>query len=143
MTIRLDHANLQVRDIDETVRFLRTAFPEFRIRGEGKTIQGWRWVHVGNDATYVNLTHAPEDATSVRAPYSKTPGLNHLGFEVDDVEGLRARLRKAGYVDSTVPNAHPHRSRVYFLDRAGQDWEFVQYDSGSPEERNDYEFTGG
>jgi catechol 2,3-dioxygenase-like lactoylglutathione lyase family enzyme len=142
MTIRLDHANLQVRDIEETVRFLRTAFPEFRIRGEGKTVQGWRWVHVGNDETYVNLSHAPE-AAAVRPPYSATPGLNHLGFEVDDVEGVRARLAEAGYTDSTFPNAHPKRSRVYFLDGAGQDWEFVQYASDAPEERNDYEYTGG
>ena len=142
MTVRLDHANLQVRDIDETVRFLRTAFPDFRIRGEGKTIQGWRWVHIGNDETYVNLSHAPEEA-AVRPPYSATPGLNHLGFEVDDAEGVRARLAEAGYVDSTFPNAHPHRSRVYFLDRSGQDWEFVQYGSESPAERNDYETVGG
>ncbi len=118
MTIRLDHANLQVRDIDETVRFLQTAFPEFRIRGEGQNLQGWRWVHVGNDETYVNLSHAPEDPTNERAPYSATPGLNHLGFEVDDVEGVRARLQDAGYTDSTVPNAHPQRRRVYFLDPA-------------------------
>ena len=142
MTVRLDHANLQVRDIDETVRFLSTAFPEFRIRGAGLTLQGWRWVHVGSDETYVNLTHAPEEARA-RAPYSGTPGLNHLGFEVDDVEALRARLAGAGYRDSTVPNAHPHRRRVYFLDRSGQDWEFVEYHSDDPAERNDYEEDDG
>ena len=32
MHARLEHANLCVRDIDRTVRFLQTAFPEFRIR---------------------------------------------------------------------------------------------------------------
>ena len=138
MTIRLDHANLQVRDIDATVHFLRTAFPEFRIRGEGLTTQGWRWVHVGNEETYVNLTHAPDPPLEDRAPYSGKPGLNHLGFEVDDVVGLRERLRKAGYRESTVPNDHPHRSRVYFLDRSGQDWEFVEYHSRVAADRNDY-----
>jgi catechol 2,3-dioxygenase-like lactoylglutathione lyase family enzyme len=143
MTIRLEHANLQVRDIDETVRFLQTAFPEFRIRGEGLTVQGWRWVHLGNDETYVNLSHAPEAPVEPRAPYSAKPGLNHLGFEVDDAEGVRRRLAEAGYVDSTFPNAHPHRTRVYFLDRVGQDWEFVQYHSEDPEKRNDYDDEAG
>jgi len=32
MTPRLEHANLAVRDVDATVRFLQTAFPAFRIR---------------------------------------------------------------------------------------------------------------
>ena len=40
--------------------------------------------------------------------------------------------------DSTVPNAHPHRKRVYFNDREGNDWEFVQYLSDDPADRNDY-----
>jgi catechol 2,3-dioxygenase-like lactoylglutathione lyase family enzyme len=72
-------------------------------------------------------------------PYSGEPGVNHLAYEVDDVESLRARLKAAGYRDSTVPNTHPHRKRVYFYDPDGNDWEFVQYFSQDPAERNDYE----
>ncbi len=58
---------------------------------------------------------------------------------MEDVEALRARLRAAGYVDSTPPNAHPHRKRVYFRDGEGNDWEFVEYRSQDPAERNDYD----
>src|SRR6266581_29844 len=36
MAVRLEHANLTVRDIDGMIRFLQTAFPEFKVRGEGK-----------------------------------------------------------------------------------------------------------
>jgi len=43
MAVRLEHANLTVRDVEETIRFLQTAFPEFRVRGEGKG-QVWRVV---------------------------------------------------------------------------------------------------
>ena len=32
-----------------------------------------------------------------------------------------------------------HRKRVYFLDPEGNDWEFVQYLSANPAERNEYE----
>ena len=73
------------------------------------------------------------------APYTGLPGVNHLGYEVDDVEALRHRLAAAGYRDSTVENAHPHRKRVYFHDPEGNDWEFVQYLSPDPAQRHDYD----
>ena len=138
MIPRLDHANLVVRDLDAAVRFLCAAFPDFRIRGEGAGGAAGRWVHVGNRDTYVALSEATHEPAERFEPYSGRPGLNHLGFEVDDVEALRRRLRKAGYCDSTVPNAHPHRRRVYFRDAEGHDWEFVEYLSDDPKERHDY-----
>ena len=72
-------------------------------------------------------------------PYTGEPGINHLGYEVSDVDALRTRLLAAGYRESTVPNAHPQRKRVYFYDPEGNDWEFVQYFSDDPAERNDYD----
>ena len=141
MTVRLDHANLAVRDVDAMLRFLRTAFPEFRVRGEGKSWSGARWVHVGTDQVYLALQQATEAPAERWEPYSGRPGTNHLGFEVDDAEAVRARLRAGGYEDSTVPNAHPHRRRVYFHDAEGNDWEFVQYLSADPAERNDYSLS--
>jgi len=138
MAIRLDHANLIVRDLDEMIHFLRTAFPEFRVRAEGSTWRGTRWVHVGTPEVYLALSQATEAAVERWIPYAGKPGMNHLGFEVDDADAVRERLQAAGYEDSTVPNAHPYRRRVYFHDREGNDWEFVQYLSDDPTERNDY-----
>lgn len=37
MAVRLEHANLTVRDIEGMIRFLQTAFPEFRVRGSNST----------------------------------------------------------------------------------------------------------
>ena len=139
MSVRLEHANLIVRDIDEMTRFLRTAFPEFRVRAEGKTWTGSRWSHVGTDDTYVALNEATKEPAERWVPYSGVPGTNHLGYAVDDAEGLRRRLAAAGYRDSTIPNDHPHRRRVYFHDSEGNDWEFVEYRSDDPSERNDYD----
>jgi len=136
MTVRLDHANLIVRDIDATTKFLQTAFPDFRVRAEGGAA-GQRWVHVGNDVTYLALNEATATAEQW-VPYDGKPGLNHVGFEVDDAEALRARMRAAGYQDTTVPNSHPARTRVYFHDHDGSDWEFVQYLTDDPDKRNDY-----
>jgi len=115
MTIRLEHANLHVRHFDDAVRFLKTAFPDFYVRSESVR-DGLRWMHIGTDA-----------------------GVNHLGYEVDDVDALQERLTAGGFRDSTYPNKHPHRKRVYFYDVDGNDWEFVQYFSDKPSERNDYD----
>ena len=138
MIMRLEHANISVRDVDEMTRFLQTAFPEFRVRREGLN-NGRRWAHVGTDDTYIAITEASEKPAEAWKPYSGKPGVNHLAYEVDDVEALRERLAAAGFRDSTVPNNHPYRKRVYFYDADGNDWEFVQYFSTVPAERNDYD----
>ena len=138
MTVRLEHANLCVRDIDGMIRFLQTAFPEFRVRGEGTSNDGTRWVHVGTDETYIALGQSRVDPANQWTPYQGLPGVNHLAYEVDDVEALRNRMNAAGYQNSTPPNAHPHRIRLYYYDPEGNDWEFAQYLSKDPAERNDY-----
>src|SRR5262245_4418179 len=138
MTPRLEHANLCVRDMDAMIRFLQMAFPAFRVRADQTDPDGSRWVHIGTDDTYVALTRASRQPDRPWQPYAGLPGVNHLGYEVDDLEALRQRMLAAGYEESTVPNSHPHRRRVYFLDSEGNDWEFVQYSSALPAERNDY-----
>jgi len=139
VTQRLEHANLCVHDIDAVVGFLKTAFPDFQIRQDTTDPDGTRWVHVGTNETYVALNQAKPEEPLRGAPYKGRPGLNHLAYEVDDVEALRARLRAAGYRDSTVQNAHPYRKRIYFCDPEGNDWEFVQYLSDDARKRHDYE----
>lgn len=138
MTVRLEHANLIVRDIDATNRFLQAAIPEFRLRFDGRDSRGRRWVHIGTDDTYIALTQSAVEPDQPWTPYAGVPGVNHLAYEIDDVEALRERLKSAGYQDSTVPNNHPYRKRVYFYDRDGNDWEFVQYLSADPAKRHDY-----
>lgn len=139
MDTRLEHVNLQVRDIDAMLHFLRTAFPDWRIRHDEADEDGERWVHVGNDRCYLALGMAVREPAERWVPYSGKPGVNHLGFEVADVEAVRSRLLAQGYRETTVPNAHPHRRRAYFADGEGNDWEFVQYFSDVPAERNDYD----
>jgi catechol 2,3-dioxygenase-like lactoylglutathione lyase family enzyme len=138
MVLRLEHANLAVRDVDATIRFLQAAFPEFRIRFDSGGSGGHRWVHVGTDDTYIALSSATDAPHRRWVPYSGLPGVNHLGFEVEDTEAIRRRLTEAGYQESTVENSHPHRKRVYFRDHDGNDWEFVQYLTQDPILKNDY-----
>ena len=139
MTIKLEHANLCVRDIDEMVRFLQAAFPEFKIRHDETDNDGNRWVHIGTDDTYLALNQATKEPEVTWSPYEGLPGVNHLAYEVNDADAVRKRLKSAGYTDNTVENKHPYRKRVYFYDPEGNDWEFVQYLSTDPKLRNDYD----
>ena len=92
MRVRLEHANVCVRNIEGMIDFLRTAFPEFRVRGEGVSRDGTRWVHVGTDETYIALGESRTEPPTKWAPYEGMPGVNHLAYEVDDVEALRQRM---------------------------------------------------
>jgi hypothetical protein len=51
-----------------------------------------------------------------------------------------ARLSAAGFepADASALDSHPFRRRVYYIDGNGLDWEFVQYLSQDPAQRNDY-----
>ncbi len=126
----LEHANLNVRSIDDMSRFLATAFPEFRVRGSGVN-NGTRWVHIGTDDTYIALNETDESDIG-------SGTLNHLGFAVDDVDSLASRMKAAGYREGFVAPPHPHRKRRYFHDADDLEWEFVEYLSSDPALRNDY-----
>ena len=131
----MEHANISVTNVDGTLRFLQTSMPDFRIRHDSG-LGPDRWVHVGTETAYVclnQMTPPPTDTCECR-----TPGINHLGFAVDDADALHERMIKAGYREGFIPSPHPHRKRVYFIDDDGMEYEFIQYYSEDPSERNDY-----
>ena len=138
MNVRLEHANLLVRDVDATIRFLQTAFPEFRIRFDARLPDGTGWMHIGTEETYIALEQSTIEPAKRWQPYAGVPGVNHLAYVVDDVEAVRERLKSAGYQDSTPVNNHPYRKRIYFFDPDGNDWEFIQYLTDDPAKRHDY-----
>ncbi len=138
--VRLEHANLVVEDIEASLDFILTAFPKWKVRGAGEN--PWhgkqrRWLHVGDDDYYLTLNDNGTGGN--RDLKGHSTGLAHLGFVVDDVAAVISRLQNAGYeIDISVPD-HPHRKTVYFLDPAGFQFEFMQYLSTDPKERNLYD----
>jgi len=132
----LEHANLTVSNLDETVAFLQTALPGFRVRGGGQS-NGRKWLHIGTDATYLALNESAGGKKQAGERYTHN-GLNHLGFVVGDVKAVAERLLAKGYKRSYPTTRQQYRIRDYFLDHAGNEYEFVQYLSDKPQERNDY-----
>ncbi|NRA19157.1 MAG: VOC family protein [Oceanospirillaceae bacterium] len=137
--VKLEHVNLVVSDIDKTVDFIQTAFPDWVVRGRGES--EWygnkrNWVHVGNDDYYITLNDKAEGNN--RNLKSQTAGLAHIGFAVDDVAAISARLQNKGYQIATIGADHPYRKTIYFIDPAGFEFEFIQYLSEIPEQKNMY-----
>jgi|GEM_PF-67793 len=137
--IRFEHANLVVKEIEPTLNFLLVAFPEWQVRGSGKG--QWQnkpreWLHVGNDDYYITLNDSAEG--EIRKVEGIKPGLAHLGFIVTDLDALVERLDNHGFKPEIIGRAHPFRKTVYYRDPAGFQFEFLQYLSEEPQERNLY-----
>lgn len=141
--VRLEHANLVVREIEPTLNFLLAAFPEWKLRGEGEMIWGKgessvprHWVHVGDDDYYLTLNDSGQGEN--RDVRSVQVGMAHLGFVVDDLQGIIVRLAERGFTVDISGQDHPFRQTVYYNDPAGFQFEFLQYRSDIPAEKNMY-----
>ena len=128
----LEHIHVNVDSIAATEAFLQVAAPEFKRRGGGNASGYGPWAHFGTENGYIALTEV-KGSKSLQT-------LRHIGLVVDDIEALMARLTEAGIepADASSLNTHPHRRRVYYIDGNGLDWEFVQYLTEDPAQRNDY-----
>lgn len=131
----IEHANITVNNLNASVRFFQTAFPEFRIRGGG-TSNGREWIHLGNDSTYFAINEATKPL-AVQKDYASS-GINHIGFVVKDVEAIADRLLDAGFKRDYPKQIEKFRIRDYFIDEDGNEFEFVQYLSEKIEERNSF-----
>ena len=93
-TLYLEHANITVNNLQRGIDFFKAAFPDFEIRGEG-VFNGRKWVHLGNQETYLAINQSPE--TESREKDYTSSGINHIGFVVRSVGELAERLLKAGF----------------------------------------------
>lgn len=153
MTIYLEHANITVPNIDDTIEFLTLVEPDFYVRADQyEGDQQRRWVHVGNEHTYIALQEpsAKEESSAKEelAESNNQPqmphktyqnfGANHLAFVVSDFDAVTQRLKERGYKQGLVVEPTPYRKRAYYFDKAGFEWEIVQYLSNKYDERNTY-----
>jgi len=137
--VRLEHINLVVNDIDATLDFIQTAFPDWKVRGRGES--SWygvqrNWLHVGTDDYYITLNDGAEGDN--RDLKGISVGLAHIGFCVENVDEISSRLQAGGYEIATIGAGHPHRKNIYFIDPGGFEFEFIQYLSEKSHEKNMY-----
>lgn len=134
--IYLEHANITVNNLESSITFFKTAFPDFKIRGGGDS-DGRKWIHLGNEITYIALNESVEQKMATKG-YSSS-GINHLGFVVEDVQIIAERLLAEGFKRDYPTQVENYRIREYFADNDGNEYEFVQYLSDEISERNYYD----
>lgn len=123
---RIEHVNVTVGDADRSAELMIRLF-DWHVRWKGPARSGGRTVHVGADDNYVALyAEPPGKQAGGQAPGSGR--LNHIGVEVDDLELVEERVRKAGLSPSEVEDYEPGR-RFYFFDPDGIEFEVVSYSS--------------
>jgi catechol 2,3-dioxygenase-like lactoylglutathione lyase family enzyme len=135
--MRLEHLNLVVRDIPQTLNFYRAAFPHWRTRSQGQA--EWHgvernWVHFGDDENYLTFN---DDGTGENRDLSgHQTGLAHFAYVTSNLKAVIDRLEAAGFAIAKAGADNKFRKNVYFIDPNGFEVEFVQYLSDLPEERN-------
>ena len=134
--IYLEHANITVSNLEESTHFFQTAFPHFKIRGGDNTNR--EWIHLGDDNTYVALNQSDGREILNRENYDDL-GINHIAFVVEDVSEIAERLLIAGYKRDYPSQFEKFRTREYFADKDGNEFEFIEYLSDVISERNSYD----
>jgi catechol 2,3-dioxygenase-like lactoylglutathione lyase family enzyme len=93
MLKRLDNVGIAVRDIRRAVAFY-TEILGF----VGQADESDGLVTLGDVSPYLFQTRAPEAAAPQRTTdlYNNPPGIDHVAFEVDDIEQAARQLEAAG-----------------------------------------------
>jgi catechol 2,3-dioxygenase-like lactoylglutathione lyase family enzyme len=121
--MHIEHVNMTVSDLDTSIAFYCDLL-DLHVRWKGP-IDGERMgAHVGDAQSYLALFQAATDG-EVDHDYT-TPGINHFGFVVDDLDEARRRLERLGAQVHFAPYYEPGR-RIYFLDPTGHEVELVEY----------------
>ena len=122
---QLEHANITVSDPKATAAWLVDVFG-WKIRWEGPGMQTGYTVHVGSDDSYVALFSFGGAEKSTQDTYRTVGMLNHLAVFTDDIDGVEARVKKAGFTPGQHNNYAPGR-RFYFEDHDGLEWEVASH----------------
>lgn len=124
--VRLEHTNVTVSDPKATARWMTDVFG-WRVRWEGpSTISDGYSVHVGTDESYVALYTSKGARPRAENSYHTVGGLNHIAVFTDDIDGIEARVRAAGFAPGQQSDYEPGR-RFYFDDHDGIEWEVASH----------------
>ena len=137
---QIEHLNMTVPDIDEAIKFISIVAPDFKIRKDAQPSDSYRWTHIGNDKYYFALQEAHLDAEPQKQHQTyKNYGINHIALIVSDLESVVNDLENLGYSKGIDTPDEKFRKRAYYYDKAGFEWELVEYLSEKNSERYLYE----
>jgi lactoylglutathione lyase len=123
---RLSHVSLNSRDLAATERFYVDVMG-FEIAHEFRNAAGERYgffLHAGG-GSFIECFHSSENTAGGGA-------FRHLCFEVDDIAGFAARLKKHGIADVAPRRGHTdHVLQLFFVGPDDIEVEIQQHDEQS------------
>jgi len=115
--VKLHHVGIAVEDLDASIALYQSAFGAelaHRAVNEGEGLEA-AFMRTGDGE--VELMSATRDDSPVGKFLAKRgPGLHHVAYAVDDIEGALARAREAGMqlIDES-PRRGMHGTRIAFV----------------------------
>jgi catechol 2,3-dioxygenase-like lactoylglutathione lyase family enzyme len=119
----IEHVNITVSQPERSAQLLQDLFG-WHVRWQGPARDGGRVIHVGDESNYLAVYAEPGEAEGRDWP--KGAPLNHVGIQVDDLDGVEERVVAAGLVPFNHGDYAPGR-RFYFMDWDGIEFEIVSY----------------
>jgi methylmalonyl-CoA/ethylmalonyl-CoA epimerase len=112
---RIAHIGIAVRAIDELLPFMRDVLemPEVPLNdADGATIVG-----LASGESLVELLHSDSETSPIGKYVAKRgPGIHHVCFAVDDLDGMLQKCRDAGLrLIDEVPRLGAEGKRIAFL----------------------------
>ena len=92
---RVNHIHLKAHDPKKTAQWYVDMFGA-QVVGEGKGLGDSTTVRLDIEGTRINVTSAPAGQTLPEGTADSHYGLEHFGFDTDDIEGVMARLEAHG-----------------------------------------------
>ena len=92
---RVNHIHLKARDPKRTAQWYVDMFGA-KVVGEGEGLGGSHTVRLDIEGTRFNVTSAPAGQTLPEGTADSHYGLEHFGFDTDDIEGVTAHLQSHG-----------------------------------------------
>ena len=114
---RIDHIGVAVEDLDAALALYERNYAMTLVHRETVTAQGVEAVLLDVGENHVELLAPTGPDTPVgKFLAKKGPGMHHVAYQVDDIEGALAELKEAGMrlIDET-PRTGIRNSRVAFL----------------------------
>lgn len=129
MITRLQHIGVIVSDLDASKRFYGDALGLPEVPRPAAFRFGGAWYGIGDDSIHLILQ---ADTTQTDGPPDPGPGYfhgfsTHYAFEVDDLDGLMARMESHGRPVEVGPLRRGDGARqVYYRDPDGHVLEFYE-----------------
>jgi catechol 2,3-dioxygenase-like lactoylglutathione lyase family enzyme len=92
---RVNHIHLKAPNPKRTAQWYVDMFGA-KVVGEGQGLGGSQTVRLDIDGLRINVTSAPAGQTLPEGTAEPHYGLEHFGFDTDDIEGVTARLQAHG-----------------------------------------------